>query len=124
MAYCYEAGLPHSTFLSWDPEDRSKTIAWALEKGDRCSSCGTAPWEWAADQQAYVAVRQQCPGCLRRESVMEDTKDPPKGSSVVLIPRAKAEAIARDPKSHVIDSMQQRRARRREAARRAAAEAE
>jgi hypothetical protein len=115
MTYCHEVGLPHSTFLSWDPNDRAKTIAYALERAERCTSCGTSSWEWEADMNAYIAVRQQCPGCLRRESVMEDTQDPPKGSSVVLIPKAKAEAVARDPKSHVIDSVDKRRARRQAA---------
>lgn len=115
MAYCYEAGLPHTTLLSWEPTDRAKTIAYALERAERCQSCGTSPWEWEADPGAYVAVRQQCPGCMRRESVVEDTKDPPKGSSVVMIPKARAEEIARNPAGHVIDSPDKRRARRREA---------
>lgn len=113
MAYCYDAGLPHSTFLGWEPSDRAKTIAYALERAERCSSCGTSPWEWQADPDAYVAVRQQCPGCMRREAVMEDTKDPPKGSSVVMMPRARAEEIKRNPEAHVVDSVAQRRARRR-----------
>lgn len=115
MSYCYEAGLAHSVFLSWEPNDRAKTIAYALEKGERCSSCGTAPWEWQADPEAYVAVRQQCPGCMRRETVVNDSKDPPPGTAVVLITKSHAEDIRDHPERHQLDGPQVRRARRQAA---------
>lgn len=113
MSYCYEAGISHTEFLNWEPNDRAKTIAFALEKGERCISCGTAPWEWQEDPDAYEAVRQQCRGCMKREAVLEDQKDPPKGSSVTMVTKAHAKAIAANPELFVVDSAAKRRARRR-----------
>lgn len=119
MAYCFDNAIPHSRFLGgpdeWTEPDRVKTMAYALERTERCPNCGTSPWEWQMDPQAYVAVLEQCPGCLRRETQSEETKDSPqKGTRVTLIPKARAEAIARNPDLYAADSPKQRRKRRRE----------
>lgn len=119
MAYCYDNALPHSHFLGgpyeWTDLDRVKVMAYALERTERCPSCGTSPWEWQADQEAYVAIREQCPGCLRREALSEETSGSPlKGSRVALIPRVRAEAIAANPELYAVDSPAVRRARRKQ----------
>ena len=73
MSYCYEKGIPHSEFLEWEPEDRAKTLAFALEQSARCTMCGTASWEWEEDRFAYTAVEEFCHGCYQK-SVFSDTQ--------------------------------------------------
>jgi hypothetical protein len=86
MAFCYERGIPHSTFLQWDPEDKAKVIAFILEKAARCSSCGTAPWEWENNKFAYTAVDELCQGCYQK-TVYQDTMGKPlPGTNVKLVP--------------------------------------
>lgn len=88
LAYCHERGIPHSRFLEeWDPEDRAKVAAFSMEQAERCSMCGTSPWEWAEDPYAYEPHHQVCFGCQRKELLRDDDEKPPAGSSVVLIPR-------------------------------------
>lgn len=86
MSYCYEKGIPHSTFLKWEPEDRAKTLAYAMETSLRCSMCGTAPWEWEENKYAYTPVDEFCSGCYQK-SVYSDTmsKSLP-GTNVKLVP--------------------------------------
>jgi hypothetical protein len=119
MAYCYDNALPHSHFLGgpyeWTAPDQVKKMAFALERTERCPNCGTSPWEWQADPEAYVAITEQCLGCLRRESLSEETSsNNQKGTRVTLIPKVRAEAIARNPEAYAVDSPAIRRARRRE----------
>jgi hypothetical protein len=91
MSYCYEKGIPHSTFLTWDTEDRAKTLAFALEQATRCSSCGTAPWEWEENRFAYTAVEELCQGCYQK-SVFTDTQSNKSlpGTNVRLVPTTPA----------------------------------
>lgn len=80
--------------MAWEPEDRSKAIAFMMEKAARCTRCGTADWEWDEDPYAYTAVRQVCRGCQKLELVEDDpTETKPAGSTVVLIVRALAERL-------------------------------
>lgn len=68
-----------------------------MEKASACSMCGTSPWEWAEDMDAYVAVNMTCNGCMRREIMQADSDTPnSKGTSVRLIPRVTAERLAAD----------------------------
>jgi hypothetical protein len=86
MTYCYEHAIPHSTFLEWDPEDRAKMLAYALESAARCSMCGTAPWEWDQNKFAYTAMEEFCPGCYQK-SIFSDTKSSSlPGTNVKLVP--------------------------------------
>lgn len=86
MSYCFEHGIPHSKFLKWDPEDRAKTLAYALESAQRCSMCGTAPWEWEENKYAYTAMDEFCQGCYQK-SVFGDTQGSSlPGTNVKLIP--------------------------------------
>lgn len=68
----------------------------AMEKSAACSICGTSPYEWEEDPDAYVAINMTCPGCMRRELMSEDDTPRPKGTSVRLIPKASAERLAQE----------------------------
>ncbi len=86
MSFCVEVGIPHSEFLEWDPADRAKVLAFLMEKGARCSQCGTAPWEWEENKFAYAAVEDFCQGCYQK-SVFQDTESKSlPGTNVKLIP--------------------------------------
>jgi len=80
---CDDFHIPHSEFLEWAPEDRAKAIAYRYEKTERCAMCGTAPWEWEQNKNAYVPVDRHCPGCYRKHMAAEDGKRLP-GTTVEL----------------------------------------
>lgn len=67
-------GIPHSEFLSWDPDDRAKVVAHLVEEGDRCSSCGTKDSEWAEDRFAYVPEAHMCLGCYMMDAAQDDLR--------------------------------------------------
>lgn len=98
MAWCSNHGLPHSTLLSWSPEDRAKLMAHLLDDAARCSSCGTLPDEWAENQWAYEAVTIMCHGCAIKEAANEDAPDLP-GTKVTLMPALAAERIRERPRT-------------------------
>ena len=85
MSYCYEKGIPHSEFMTWDPDDRSKTLAYLLEDASKCGMCGTAEWEWDKDRRAYEAVEKFCMGCYLKHVVGEESGQTP-GMSITLQP--------------------------------------
>ena len=105
MGWCTDHGLPHSTLLSWDEEDRAKLVAQLIERAEVCQGCGTAAWEWDEEKGghpfAYQAGTSYCKGCAlkeaERENLAEDGDTSP-GLSIVLIPREEANRIRR--KSH------------------------
>lgn len=68
----------------------------ALERSERCQSCGTAPWEWEEDRNAYTPVVHQCFGCMLREIMMDDKDAKPKGSTIRLVTRRMSEQMAID----------------------------
>ena len=100
MSYCYENAIPHSVFLEWEPEDKAKALAFAIEKSERCDMCGTAPWEWEENRFAYTAVDEFCKGCYQK-SIFEDQESTSlPGTNVKLVPttpmmRAKMQVKAR-----------------------------
>lgn len=100
VAYCYEKGIPHSFYLggphTWSSDDRDKAKAYALERATECSSCGTAPWEWEADPQAYVPMVEVCMGCYHRESQRDEATRP--GSTIALVPRERAAKMKAAPR--------------------------
>lgn len=105
MSYCYEKGIPHSEFLSWDPEDRSKTLAYALEQSSRCQLCGTAEWEWEENRFAYEPQETFCRGCYLKEVASEGKNNLP-GTTIDLIPvteLTKAQAKVRAEKLAQLD---------------------
>lgn len=98
MAYCSDKGMPHSEFLSWDPEDRAKQHAYLLEESSRCVLCGTQPWEWAENKHAYVTVEKFCQGCYNKNAASQDSDSLP-GTTVDLVPHS-ADVIERQRIAH------------------------
>lgn len=100
LRWCSERGIPHSQFLSWPVDDRVKVMAHLLEEAERCSMCGTAAFEWDADQFAYVAAVHVCKGCALREQSREMAADTA-GASVVLVSgEAKKAELARQREAY------------------------
>lgn len=83
MEYCAPLGIPHSTFLQWDPDDRDKAIAWQLRKMSSCPRCGTREDEWEHDHNAYVGEMRRCRGCEVRERV-ESSVSPEDGKGIYV----------------------------------------
>lgn len=113
MSYCHERGLPHSHFLGgpnrWLPEDRAKTLAFVQERAERCSRCGTAPWQWADDPYAFEPILEVCEGCQKLEAM--DTDNKPLGAVKRLVPKAVARRLRDD--AHASKDVVERRRRRR-----------
>lgn len=88
MSYCHEKAIPHSVFLEWDPEDRSKVLAYIMEQSLRCTMCGTAEWEWEENKFAYTPVEEFCRGCYQKAiySKVEQGNEPLPGTNVKLVP--------------------------------------
>ena len=86
MGWCAEHGIPHSALLAWDATDRAKLVAYLMESAQRCTMCGTAPWEWEEDRFAYEASTHNCRGCQVKETASEDA---PRihGQTITLVPR-------------------------------------
>jgi len=82
MQYCGPRGIPHSQFLSWDPDDQDKALAWMLHEGEKCPGCGTFPSEWLDDEgypvdpEPYDPKSLLCVGCKtlaeKQEEIPED----------------------------------------------------
>lgn len=80
----------------WTADDREKNLAFMLDKSERCTMCGTAPWEWEEDRFAYEAMIETCQGCQMKDSMQEDAAGG--GQSVVLVPRLQAAMMRLMPK--------------------------
>jgi len=101
MSYCYDKGIPHSVFLEWNPDDKAKTIAYALESSARCTMCGTAPWEWEENKYAYTAIDELCHGCYQKSAFTDQESRSLPGTNVKLVPMTpvrKAELTVRERK--------------------------
>lgn len=85
MLICSEAGIPHSEYMEWSDVDRSKAIAFQIEKNSKCAMCGTAEWEWEENRFAYEPVAKLCMGCYVKEVASEDTMQQP-GTTISLAP--------------------------------------
>lgn len=84
MSVCSQFGISHSSFLTWEPEDRAKALAFEIAKNERCTLCGTAPWEWEEDKFAYEAADHFCQGCYKKNVASEGQGRLP-GTTVELI---------------------------------------
>lgn len=102
MAYCYEKAIPHSFFLGgehvWTQDDREKAMAFAIERSERCTMCGTASWEWEADRYAFEPMVEICIGCRMKDLMRDDAKDP--GASIVLVPKDQAAKMREQAPAH------------------------
>lgn len=91
MAYCVPLGIPHSRFLSWDPIDQDKALAYMRAKLEVCDKCGTREVEWVRDPDAYVTDTKRCLGCERVEQEEDylrqvaDEGGSTKGVRVILV---------------------------------------
>lgn len=85
MSYCFEKGISHDEFLSWSPESRAKTLAYAMEQAERCQLCGTAEWEWNENRHAYEPESHYCHGCYLKSVATEGEGNLP-GTTVELVP--------------------------------------
>lgn len=83
--WCTSKGMPHSEFLGWEDSDQQKVLASLLETRSRCSSCGTADWEWKKSKSAYIPMRHVCHGCMILDASQQDTESTP-GARMVLVP--------------------------------------
>lgn len=63
--------------------------------------CGTADWEWAVDQYAYVASLHVCQGCALRENSKEIAKDVPGGTITLLSGELKKAELARQREQYL-----------------------
>jgi hypothetical protein len=78
MQLCAEYHIRHSEFLSWDVDDQSQALAFAMEKAAYCQLCGTADWQWdekvGGSRHAFEAVENFCHGCYHQSGAQ--TNDP------------------------------------------------
>jgi hypothetical protein len=86
MSYCYDKGIPHSKFLTWEAEDKAKVLAYIMEQNTRCSLCGTAAWEWEENKFAYTAVDEFCRGCYQKAMYKDTESNTLPGTNVRLTP--------------------------------------
>jgi hypothetical protein len=86
MSFCNEKGIPHSEFLQWVPEDRAKALAYIMENAQRCTMCGTAPWEWEENRFAYAATEEFCQGCYQKSVFTDIESRSLPGTNVRLVP--------------------------------------
>ena len=71
-------------FLRWSDLDQDKALAWLRREAERCSGCGTFPFE---DRGRYIAQAYQCPSCEIKEVESEsDGAKAIKGAYVRLLP--------------------------------------
>lgn len=87
-------GIPHSTFLGWDPDDQDKALEWVALERRTCSGCGTRPDEWdpalGGDRDAYRAEPRRCAGCeelarAQRQLAAQHDEDELHGVRLALI---------------------------------------
>jgi len=71
-----------------------KLLASLTEEAQRCSTCGTADWEWSEDKFAYMPTVHVCQGCKLREAARDDAKDVDGGTIVLVSGAAKEAALA------------------------------
>lgn len=97
LAYCVPLGIPHSTFLEWDPLDQDKALAWWREQKKVCRGCGTRKEEWDKDKFAYVGDIDYCAGCeiIEQERGHIKTLEEEQGR-MGLAPRLVPRALAKE----------------------------
>ena len=91
--------MPWKVYLrTFDREDRARVIAHLLEEGQRCGLCGTSPWEWEENPEAYEAVPMVCPGCRLKDQSRDQQDGKQPGISIRLLPRALAQRMRETPR--------------------------
>lgn len=87
LRYCAPAGIPHSTFLEWDADDRDKALAWLAVDDDKCPGCSnplseSTSFENRTDWQVEVVT---CHACKHRAAKSDQQGD---GDYLVVTPRS------------------------------------
>lgn len=95
LAYCVPLGIPHSKFLSWDPDDQDKAIGYTREQARVCR-CGTRQSEWKDDRYAYVGQQRQCPGCEVLEQERENVSEIARGYTHVYLAKREYARLPED----------------------------
>jgi hypothetical protein len=103
-----DKGIPHSKFLEWDSDDRSKLVAYLLEQGERCDMCGTASWEWEENRFAYEPISSFCQGCYQKQVFSDTEHDSLAGTTVTLIPVTSLRKAERKVAAERMREMQKR----------------
>lgn len=96
-------------FLSWDPLDQDKALAYVRAKAEVCDMCGSRETDWVdpdtgriLNEPKLTPVGLKCHGCAEiesyRKSVMEDKHLP--GVRVVLFPDELVDLDGRIKKTH------------------------
>jgi hypothetical protein len=78
LDYCETAGLRHSRFSEWAPDDQAKSLANLLwkrqKKADTCEMCGTPPAAWldpktkrALHPPPFLIEWENCEGCNAKD---------------------------------------------------------
>lgn len=92
MSYCGPKGLAHSKFLSWDPDDQDKALAWMIAQNEVCPRCGTRNEDWVDERGHYrmppvmEAIPIRCYGCAETDRVEESIPKEQRGIYVVARP--------------------------------------
>lgn len=63
--------------------------------------CGTAEWEWAEDEYAYMPSVHVCRGCALKDAAREDANKVSGGTIVLLSGAAKREALAKQREQYL-----------------------
>lgn len=61
----------------WLPEDRDAALTWQTESALRHVQCGTSPWEFEDNPDAWFADHFICEGCRRRQTYEKRLLDAP-----------------------------------------------
>lgn len=99
LELCDRWGIPHSQFRGigdgrWTERDRAKAIAYLDYQKTVCPQCGTRWEDWDhgghGEEDAYVAISQECIGCQVIADKQKELKDHPNpdGVKVALAPVA------------------------------------
>lgn len=76
MRVCKEWRIPHSQFLSWEPEDQAKALAHYVFEARRCTACGVHPEDWPDPTvPVFEATSDVCPGCAELDRYQRYVKE-------------------------------------------------
>ncbi len=90
MRLCQEYGIPHSTLLEWEPEDRDLAMAYIAYTATACQRCGTHPEDWVDEDgkplepPPYVAASVKCYGCATLEEARAQAGEAAKDQSLTF----------------------------------------
>lgn len=104
-------GIPHSVFLSWNPDDQDKHLAYVRAKNEICPECGTREEDWRDpttmiehNPPRWEPLVVRCVGCTELERERKSLKIDSSAVRVVAAPfdptRREAWEFAADEQQH------------------------